>query len=201
MRNKLIKTSCEGTGKIPPGTYVAISAKINNMSGLWFLLLLGLIDQRRVLVLSSLFPYEQKLSVVNAKLSRYSEYLPEIKSKEEILIQAGFRRFLIRPIFSENIESRQKSRYQKYFLPHSTAVASFIGPIMLTPTPVIAMKLSSIPYSLKIESKIELIASGAVLDNDPSRRIIKRVILTGHPFKIHKKVVIVRHMFFNAGKY
>jgi pre-rRNA-processing protein TSR1 len=33
---------------------------------------------------------------------------------------------------------------------------------------------------------------------DQSRVVAKRVILTGHPYKIHKQLVTVRYMFFNS---
>lgn len=32
---------------------------------------------------------------------------------------------------------------------------------------------------------------------DTSRIVVKRVILTGHPFKIHKRTAVIRYMFFN----
>ena len=41
---------------------------------------------------------------------------------------------------------------------------------------------------------------GTSLNNDTNRIIAKRVILTGHPFKVHKKTSTVRYMFFNKGK-
>ena len=48
------------------------------------------------------------------------------------------------------------------------------------------------------KNTLSLIATGTSLPPDPSRVIAKRVILTGHPYKIHKKLVTVRYMFFNA---
>ena len=46
-----------------------------------------------------------------------------------------------------------------------------------------------------------LVASGSLLNADPERIIAKRIILTGHPFKVHKKIATVRFMFFNAGMF
>ncbi len=34
---------------------------------------------------------------------------------------------------------------------------------------------------------------------DPDRVVVKRVVLTGHPFKVQKRSAVVRYMFFNAG--
>lgn len=46
----------------------------------------------------------------------------------------------------------------------------------------------------------ELVAMGTFLNTDTTRIVAKRLVLTGHPFKVHKKTATVRYMFFNSGK-
>ena len=38
---------------------------------------------------------------------------------------------------------------------------------------------------------------GSTMPPDPTRIITKRIVLTGHPLKIHKKTATIRYMFFN----
>ena len=38
------------------------------------------------------------------------------------------------------------------------------------------------------------------MNADTTRIVAKRILLTGHPFKVHKKTATVRYMFFNPGE-
>ena len=42
-----------------------------------------------------------------------------------------------------------------------------------------------------------LVATGYLLPPSPTRILAKRILLTGHPFKIHKRTAVIRYMFFN----
>ena len=42
-----------------------------------------------------------------------------------------------------------------------------------------------------------MLATGSALAPNPLTVILKRIILTGYPLKVHKKKAVVRYMFFN----
>ena len=44
---------------------------------------------------------------------------------------------------------------------------------------------------------MNLLATGHALAPNPLTIILKRIILTGYPLKVHKKKAVIRYMFFN----
>ena len=44
-----------------------------------------------------------------------------------------------------------------------------------------------------------LVATGSLHRVQPQRVVCKRVILSGHPYKINKRSAVIRYMFFNRG--
>mmetsp|Transcript_35482 Transcript_35482/g.80036 ORF Transcript_35482/g.80036 Transcript_35482/m.80036 type:complete len:810 (+) Transcript_35482:76-2505(+) len=167
-------------------------------------------------ILSSLFPCEQKVSVVHASLCRHREYDGVIKSKQEVVLQAGFRRFPAKPIYSE-IPKRssqcKKYKFMRFLHPDTTTCASFYAPIMFPPTRVMmfvhpeapmedakdaeeAQQVAMEKQQQQKTGELTLAASGAITSADPKQLIIKRSILTGYPFRVHKSKAVVRFMFF-----
>lgn len=144
-------------------------------------------------VLSSVFPCEQKVSVVHGTLTRVKEYSEVIKSKQELSLHCGFRRFMARPTFSEaprrSAASSRKFKFMRFLHPEMTACASFYAPVLFPPCRLLAF--------VQTEGGPELVASGSFTGVDPKQLIIKRAVLTGYPFKIHKSKSVVRFMFFN----
>jgi pre-rRNA-processing protein TSR1 len=85
-----------------------------------------------------------------------------------------------------------------------SAIASFIGPLTWGNVPVLYFQrgVPSVDSEDNMDDAssshpLKLIATGTSLPPSQRRVIAKRVVLTGHPFKINKRIVSVRYMFFN----
>ncbi|XP_038210900.1 pre-rRNA-processing protein TSR1 homolog [Zerene cesonia] len=136
-----------------------------------------------------LLPHEHKMSLMNVVLKRTGASEEPIQSKERLIFQVGYRRFIVNPIFSQHTNG-SKHKYERFFQPASTCVASFYAPIQFSPSSVLCFKE-------KKNTKLQLVASGVLLSCNPDRLNIKRIILSGHPYKVNKKSAVIRFMFFN----
>ena len=143
------------------------------------------------LALISMLRHENKKTAVNYLINLSSDYEGSIKAKEELIVQCGPRRLIINPLFSQpGTTPNDVHKYCRYLHPGQSAVATFMGPITWGAVPVLFFKRAS-------EGGLTLVATGTAMPPSTSRVIAKRVILTGHPYHIHKKIVTVRYMFFN----
>ncbi|XP_028025484.1 pre-rRNA-processing protein TSR1 homolog [Bombyx mandarina] len=141
------------------------------------------------LAVFGLLPHEHKMSLMNVVLKRTGACNEPIKSKERLIFQVGYRRFIVNPIFSQHTNG-SKHKYERFFQPASTCVASFFAPIQFSPSTVLCFKE-------KKNTKLQLVATGVLLSCSPDRLVIKRIVLSGHPYKVHKKSAVIRFMFFN----
>ena len=146
------------------------------------------------LALYSLLRHEQKRTVVDYSITLSSDHPNPLKSKEELILQCGSRRFFINPVFSQSGNTPNNvHKFLRYLHPGQTAIASFIAPITWGSVPALFFQ----PSVSTPDTPFNLIATGTSLPASTSRVIAKRIILTGHPYKIHKKLVTIRYMFFN----
>jgi hypothetical protein len=56
--------------------------------------------------------------------------------------------------------------------------------------------LSSSP---KPVHSLRLVAIGSLQSIDPDRVVLKKIVLTGFPYKIHKRGAVIKHMFYHPG--
>lgn len=195
-------------GGVQPGTRVNVHLRNVPLS------LQGTCNPAHTLALFSLLRHEHKRTAVNYSLTLSSDYEEPIKSKEEIILQCGPRRFKINPVFSASGNTpNDVHKFDRFLHPGRSAIATFVAPITWGSVPALFFK-RVVPEEGEgaggddtamdaeadggAEGEVQLIGTGTSLPPSTSRVIAKRIILTGHPYKIHKRVVTVRYMFFNA---
>jgi pre-rRNA-processing protein TSR1 len=164
------------------------------------------------LALFSLLRHEHKQTVVNVSMTLNSSMEKPLRAKEQLIVQCGARRMVVNPIFSSADNTPNNvHKYDRFLHPGRSAIASWIGPMTWGSVPILVFKSKQTEVEdddeeMETEAKekpiamdqLELIGTGTVVAPDQKRVVAKRAILTGHPYKIHKKVVTIRYMFFNA---
>lgn len=158
-------------------------------------------NSEKPLALFSLLRHEQKRTIVNFSITLSSDYPNPIRSKDELILQCGSRRMVINPLFSHlGNTPNNVHKFQRYLHPGQTAMATFIAPLTWGSVPALFFQKPTSPNQNPPHPPsppLSLLGTGTSQPPDPTRIIAKRIILTGHPYKIHKKLVTVRYMFFN----
>ncbi|KAI6188341.1 Pre-rRNA-processing protein TSR1-like protein [Aphelenchoides besseyi] len=146
-------------------------------------------DSNSPLIVSGMLKHEQKFSLMNVVLRKYNHCKIPIKNKQTLIFHVGFRRFEVSAVFSQHTNG-DKFKMER-FMPEGTPfVASYFGPVTFGPCPVLVFLRDD-------DGTKHFVAYGSVSDANPDRIILKRIVLSGNPYKIVKRSAIVRFMFFN----
>ncbi|PVH99259.1 DUF663-domain-containing protein [Periconia macrospinosa] len=163
----------------------------------------------RPVALYSLLRHEHKKTSCNYSILLSSEHEGPVKAKTEMIVQCGPRRMVINPLFSQAGNTPNNvHKFDRFLHPGQSAIASFIGPLTWGNVPVLYFERTTGSSPSEMDSNVQptdsaptsplrLIATGTSLPPSMNRVIAKRIILTGHPYKINKRIVTVRYMFFN----
>jgi pre-rRNA-processing protein TSR1 len=199
-KSRILKESLEGGVKA--GTRVSIQLRITSEQ------VAELQSLPQPTAIFSLLRHEHKRTNVNTSITLSSDHPVPIKSKTQMVLQCGPRRMVVNPLFSQAGNTPNNvHKFDRYLHPGQTAVASFIGPIGWGSIPCLYFlptvqgssandEVSDLANAMQ-KPTLELVGTGTLLPPSTSRVVAKRVILTGHPYKINKKVVTIRYMFFN----
>ncbi|KIK67406.1 hypothetical protein GYMLUDRAFT_37524 [Collybiopsis luxurians FD-317 M1] len=199
MIKRMIKEREEGVN-IEPGTRVTIALKsvpkhvYSHHSDL----------DRYPLTLFSLHQHEHKTTVLNFTVTRNTEYHGSVRSKDPLVLLIGPRKLHVNPIYS-SFEGGKSSpnnvhKFERYLHHGIATMATVYGPMTFSggggKTSCVLLRQNE-PLGSGSSATPTLVASGTFHSPDTTRIIAKRVVLTGHPFKVHKKTATVRYMFFN----
>lgn len=146
-------------------------------------------DGKLPVVASGMLRHENRKTVIHFGLERVdeAENAVAVKAKSHLEMHCGFVRFEGRPMFSENNANCDKHKMERFLQHGRYTVASFYGPAIFAPAPALLCYPNG-----------SLIATGSTLGADPDRIMLKRIILTGYPFKTQKRRTVAKLMFFNA---
>ncbi|PFH58996.1 hypothetical protein XA68_12948 [Ophiocordyceps unilateralis] len=178
-------------GGVAPGTRVRVYVeRVPAEARAWW-------EPSRPLTVIGLLRHENKKTVVNYLVNLSADAgSGSLKSKDELVVQCGPRRMVVRPILSQSGSTpNDVHKYCRFLHPGQSAIATFVGPVTWGAVPVLFFKRT--PRGGGGGGGLSLVGSGTSLPPSTSRVVAKRIILTGHPFHIHKKMVTVRYMFFS----
>ncbi|KAJ1484436.1 ribosome biogenesis protein BMS1/TSR1, partial [Baffinella frigidus] len=178
-----------------PGEHVSI--RLKNVSPEVAERIEAMMQSGAPVVLSSLLRHENKRSVLNMVLDRHPA-LPEqqlLRTRDTFELHMAFRRFRACPIFSHAASkvgggSSKQGKYleSNFLLPRIPTQATVYAPTVWPNTPILMFR----------SKDMRLAATGSTTMVDADRIILKRVTLTGSPFRIHRATVVVRWMFNHA---
>ena len=183
---------------VPPGAYVTIT--LENVPASAY----AKLSPSTLLTAVSLLPHENKVSVLHMGIttsskSEHDEEIP-VKSKDVLTFRCGWRTWQSRPIFSQHNLNSDKHKFERYMPTGGTYfAASVFGPVTYGTCPVMMFRETNggSAEDIGCGKKREFLAHGTMLGADADRIVLKRIILTGYPTRVHKRHATVKYMFYN----
>ncbi|KAL2208885.1 AARP2CN domain-containing protein [Sarocladium strictum] len=149
-------------------------------------------DARQPVIVGGLSATEDRWGFVQVRIKRHRWHKKILKTNDPLIFSLGWRRFQTLPIYSIS-DSRTRNRMLKYTPEHMHCFATVYAPLIAPNTGFVCFN-SFNPSN----SGFRIAATGTVLSVDESTEIVKKLKLTGAPYKIFKNTAFIKDMFSSA---
>lgn len=141
------------------------------------------------IVVGGLVAAEERFGYLTVRIKRHRWHTKTLKTNDPLIFSLGWRRFQSIPIYSLDDHSI-RNRLLKYTPEHMHCFATFYGPVSAPNTGFCAFnRLTGDTPAFRVS------ATGVVLDVDRTAKIVKKLKLTGAPYKIFKNTAFIKDMF------
>ena len=135
-----------------------------------------------------------------------------VGSKERVWVVCGFRRWPARVVLSQDNLNCDKNKFERFAAPGTGRflVASVYGPATFSPAPTLLFRERpaapprhalppGFPGPLAAADgawPLQLVLQGTLRSCDVNRIVLKKIVLTGYPVRVHKRTAVIKHMFY-----
>ncbi|TLD31522.1 hypothetical protein PspLS_02690 [Pyricularia sp. CBS 133598] len=141
------------------------------------------------IIMGGLSATEDRFGFVQARIKRHRWHKKILKTSDPLIFSLGWRRFQSLPIYSIS-DSRTRNRMLKYTPEHMHCFTTFYGPLIAPNTGFVCFQSFS-----SSNPGFRIAATGTVLSVDESTEIVKKLKLTGAPYKVFKNTAFIKDMF------
>jgi ribosome biogenesis protein BMS1 len=146
-------------------------------------------NARMPIIVGGLSAAEDRFGFVQVRIKKHRWHKKILKTNDPLIFSLGWRRFQTLPIYSIS-DNRIRNRMLKYTPEHMHCFGTFYGPLIAPNTGFSCYQ----SFSAK-NPGFRIAATGTVLDVDEAPEIVKKLKLTGTPYKIFKNTAFIRDMF------
>ncbi|KAI9847116.1 MAG: Glycoside hydrolase 2 (Mannanase, beta-galactosidase) [Thelocarpon superellum] len=149
-------------------------------------------NPRFPVIVGGLSATEDRFGFVQVRIKRHRWHRKILKTNDPLIFSLGWRRFQSLPIYSIS-DSRTRNRMLKYTPEHMHCFGTFYGPLIAPNTGFCCVQSFS-----NQTAGFRIAATGVVLNVDESTEIVKKLKLTGTPYKIFRNTAFIKDMFSSA---